>query len=122
MHASTLNMSRCVFRWYLSGGMRLLVAGKDLEHHTAAGLLQHLLQHTRVVTHLSPVHLFDDVTCMEQTLLVDHPPVENAGDHQLSVLNTERHTLTKQHDNKPETSSQNTKQYISVTFSMTFIC
>lgn len=78
--------------------MRLLVAGKDFEHHTAAGLLQHLLQHTRVVTHISPVHLFDDVTHVEQTLLVDHPPVENAGDHQLSVLDTERHTLTKQQD------------------------
>ncbi len=86
--------------------MRLLVAGKDLKHHTAAGLLKHLLQHTRVVTHLSPVHLFDDVTHMEQTLLVDHPPVEDAGDHQLSVLNTERHTLTKQQ--KSETRSQNT--------------
>ncbi len=87
--------------------MRLLVAGKDLKHHTAAGLLKHLLQHTRVVTHLSPVHFFDDVTHMEQTLLVDHPPVEDAGDHQLSVLNTERHPLTKQ-QNKSETRSQNT--------------
>ncbi len=120
MHASALNMLL-----YLSGGMRLLVAGKDLKHHTAAGLLQHLLQHTRVVTHLSPVHLFDDVTHMEQTLLVDHPPVEDAGDYQLSVLNTECHTLTKQQ--KSETRSQNTPSTFRIwwnrfhDFSMTFI-
>lgn len=41
-------------------------------------------------------HLFDDVTDVQQPLLVDHPPVENASDDQLTALHLERHTLKRQ--------------------------
>lgn len=78
---------------HLSGRVRLLVAGQYLEHHAAARLLQHLLQHLGVVAHLLAVHLFDDVTHVEQSLLVDHAAVEDPGDHQLATFHSERHPL-----------------------------
>lgn len=78
---------------HLSWRVRLLVTGEDLQHHAAAGLLQHLLQHLGVVPHLLPVHLLDDVAHVEQALLVDHAAVEDPGDHQLAVLDAKSHSL-----------------------------
>lgn len=38
-------------------------------------------------------YLFDDVSYVQQPLLVDHPTMENAGYNQLSTLDLECHTL-----------------------------
>lgn len=89
----------------LSGRVRLLVTGQDLEHDAAAGLLQHLLQHLGVVANLFTVDLFDNVPHVQKALLVDHPAVEDPSDHQLAALHTKRYalnahrgrTLTKEH-------------------------
>lgn len=91
----TLSGALVLYCLYLSWRMALLIAGEDLEHHAAAGILQHLLQHPRVLTHLLPVHLLDDVTRVEETLLVNHPSVEDPGNHQLPRLHTECHALDR---------------------------
>lgn len=91
----TLSGALVLYCLYLSWRMALLIAGEDLEHHAAAGILQHLLQHPRVLTHLLPVHLLDDVTRVEETLLVNHPSVEDPGNHQLPCLHTESHALNR---------------------------
>lgn len=83
-------------RCYLSGGLRLLVAGQDFEHDAAAGLLQHLLEHAWVVPYVLPVHFLYDVPYMKETLLIDHPSVQNPSDHQFSVLNPESHALKRE--------------------------
>lgn len=77
----------------LSGCVWLLVAGQYLQHHAAACLLQHLLQHFGVVAHLFAIHLLDNVAHMEQALLIDHSTVEDPGNHQLPVFHSERHSL-----------------------------
>lgn len=79
----------------LSWCVWLLVAGQDLQHHTAAGLLQHLLEHFGVVAHLLAVHLLDDVAHVEQALLVNHATVEDPGYHQLAILHSERYSLVE---------------------------
>lgn len=78
---------------HLSGCVWLLVAGQYLQHHTAASLLQHLLQHFGVIAHLFAIHLLDNVAYMEQTLLINHATVEDPGNHQLAVFHSERHSL-----------------------------
>lgn len=83
----------------LSGCVWLLVAGQYLQHHTAARLLQHLLEHFGVVANLLAVHLLDDVADVEQTLLVDHAPVEDPGNHQLAALYSEGDSLRTQSPN-----------------------
>lgn len=77
----------------LSGCVWLLVAGQYLQHHAAARLLQHLLQHFGVIADLFAVHLLDNVAYMEQTLLIDHAAVEDPGYHQLAIFYSERHSL-----------------------------
>lgn len=42
-----------------------------------------------------PPYLFDDVSDMQQPLLVDHTTMEDAGYHQLTTLHLERHPLKK---------------------------
>lgn len=73
--------------------MWFLVAGQDLQHHTATRLLQHLLEHFGVVAHLLAIHLLDDVPDMEQTLLVNHAAMEDPGNHQLAALHSKRYAL-----------------------------
>lgn len=73
--------------------MWLLVAGQDLQHHAAARLLQHLLEHLGVVAHFLAVDLLDDVAHVQQALLVDHAAVKNPGNHQFTVLHSEGHSL-----------------------------
>lgn len=84
MYTRSADLSCCV---------RLLVAGQYLQHHAAARLLQHLLEHFGVVANLLAVHLFDDVAHVEQPLLIDHAAVEDPGDHQLAALHSECHSL-----------------------------
>lgn len=81
---------------HLSGCVWLLVAGQDLQHHTATGVLQHLLQHFGVVAHLFAIDLFNDVSHVQQTLLVDHAAVKDPGDHQLATLHTKCYALNAQ--------------------------
>lgn len=82
------DLARCV--WFL-------VAGQDLEHNAAAGLLKHVLQYFRVAPHLLPVDLFDDITNMQKALLINHTTMQDACNHQLAALHTERHTLGIKH-------------------------
>lgn len=41
----------------------------------------------------SLAYLFDDISNMQQSLLVYHPAMEDPGYHQLTTLHLERHTL-----------------------------
>ncbi len=75
--------------------MWFLVTGEDFEDHAAAGLFQHVLKDLRVTPHLFSVHLFDDVTHMQQALLVYHAPVQDPSNHQLSTLHPKRHALAE---------------------------
>lgn len=77
----------------LSCRVWLLIAGQYLQHHAAARLLQHLLEHFGVIANLLAVHLFDDVTHVEQPLLIDHAAMKDPGNHQLAALHSERHSL-----------------------------
>lgn len=78
---------------YLPGGVRLLVAGQDLEDDAAAGVAQAVLQRPWVAAHLPPVHLPDDVPDVQQPLLCHHAPVQDAGDDQFPPFHPERHPL-----------------------------
>lgn len=87
LHLMSADLSWCV---------RLLVAGQDLQHHASTGFLQHLLEHLWVVPHFLAIHFLDDVTYMEQTLLVDHAAMEDSGNHQLTALYSKCHSLHTQ--------------------------
>lgn len=80
----------------LSGRLRLLVAGENFEHDAAAGFLQHLLEHSRVVSYVLAVHFLYDVPYVQEALLIDHAAVQDPSDHQLAVINSERHALKRE--------------------------
>lgn len=69
------------------------VAGEDLQRDPSAAVFQHLLQLCGVVPNILAIHLFDDVTHVEQSLPVYHAAMENPGDDQVIFFYAKSHTL-----------------------------
>lgn len=78
---------------HLRGRRSLSVAREDFQSDPPAAVFEHLLQLSGIVADVLPVHLFDDVAHMEQTLPVNHAPVEDSSDDQVVFLHSKRHTL-----------------------------
>lgn len=78
---------------HLRGRRSLSVAREDFQSDPPAAVFEHLLQLSGIVADVLPVHLFDDVADMEQTLPVDHAPMEDPSNDQVVFLHSKRHAL-----------------------------
>lgn len=86
----TLNTDLLFYLWRCRS---VPVTGEDLQRDASAAVFQHLLQLCGVVADILAIHLFNDVTHVEQALPVYHAAVEDPGNDQVIFFYTKGHAL-----------------------------